>query len=117
MATMKLFGAGTYAAFASADLSNNMHYLAKVGTDGLIALAGNGDPVAGVIFEPGSTTLPVTIQTLGEGKAIAGAAVTAGDRLQSDGSGKAITLAGGVAFGIARNSAASGERVEFTFGR
>ena|ERR1043166_4458570 len=116
MATMKLNGAGTYAAFASADLTGKRHYLAKVGTDGLIALAGSGETVLGTIFEEGNaTTYPTTVQINGNGKVICGAAVTAGDKLQATTGGKAITSAGGDVFGVALNSGAANEIIEFTF--
>lgn len=115
MATMKLNGAGTYAAFGSADLTGKRHYLAKVGTDGLIALAGSGETVLGTVFEEGSTTYPVTVQINGNGKVICGATVTAGDKLQATTGGKAITSAGGDVFGVALNSGLVNEIIEFTF--
>jgi Uncharacterized conserved protein (DUF2190) len=45
------------------------------------------------------------VATHGEMLVEAGAAVAVGDQVQSDASGRAITLAAGVAFGVARDAA------------
>ena len=116
MATMKLDGHHTYCAMAGADLSAKLHYLAKLGTDGRIVLCGSGDKVLGSIFavEPGTINTPVTLQTAGGGKVIAGAAIVAGVELQSDGNGAAITLSAGKSIGVAINgAAAAGEIIEY----
>ena len=105
-----------YAQNAGADLSSGLHKLAHIDTDGDIVLAGDGEPVAGVIYEDGEINTPVTIQFAGIGKATAGAAIVAGAQLASDASGLAVTAtADEHVFGIALNNADSGDRVSFIF--
>ena len=117
MATMKDLG-GSYARNAGADLSEKLFYLTKVDTDGDIVLAAAAtDFVLGPVLEAAVQDKPVTVQYLGEGKAITGGAITAGDRLTSDSAGKAIatTSSGNNVFGVALESAASGAIVPFVF--
>ena len=93
-----------YARNAGADLSDKLYYLAKVDTDGDIILASAGtDSVLGAISETAAQDHPVTVQFGGIAKVIAGAAITAGARVTSDGNGKAVstTTAGDRVCGIA----------------
>jgi hypothetical protein len=119
MATSKDLGA-TIARNAASDLTGKVHYLAKVDSNGEIALAAAGtDVVLGVITEEAVADKPVTVQYDGQGKAIAGGSITAGARLTSDGSGKVVatTSAGDKVFGIALTAADSGDIVSFIFAR
>lgn len=115
MATMKFNGAGTYAAFAGADLTGKVNYLAKIDANGNIVLAGAGDTVIGNILEDGAADRPISVQTNGNGKCILGATVAAGAKMQADANGAGITLASGDAFGVALQGGLVNEIIEFTF--
>lgn len=106
------------AADAGADLTGKLFHCTKMGADGRIVLAGNGERVYGIIQEEAEEDQPVTVMLDGIAKVKAGAAIVAGARVQSDGNGQAITQAGGgIAFGIARTAAsAAGALVEVTLG-
>lgn len=104
MAVTRADGADFDAKMAGADLSEKVHYLAKIDTDGDIILATNQGMVYGIITEGAEENYPVTVQVKGLGKCIAGAAITAGASLMSNGDGKAVTNSGGIIFGIARSS-------------
>lgn len=120
MAVTRADGADFDAKNAGADLSAKVGYLAKIDTDGDLVLAGNTEMVYGVITEGAVADAPATVQVSGMCKAIAGAAIVAGARVMSDGSGKAVTISGATAhgFGIARSAAdADGEYVEIQIDR
>lgn len=104
MAVTRADGADFDAKMAGADLSEKVGFLAKIDTDGDIVLAGNQQMVYGIITEAAEENYPVTVQVKGMGKCVAGAAITAGASLMSNGSGKAVTNSGGVIFGIARSA-------------
>ncbi len=106
MAVTRADGADFDAKYAGEDLSEKVGYLAKIDTDETLVLAGNTQAVYGIITEGGDEDEPVTVQVKGLGKAVAGAAIAAGARVMSNGSGKAVTLSGGTAhgFGTARNA-------------
>lgn len=115
MAVTRADGVNFDAKNAGADLSEKVGYLAKIASDGDLELAGNTEMVYGIITEGAVENKPATVQTGGLGKAVAGAAIAAGARVMSNGSGKAVTIAGATAFGFgtARNSVdADGEIVE-----
>lgn len=118
MAIFQVPEAFLYAQNAGADLSSGLHKLAHIDTDGDIVLAGNGEPVAGVIIEGGEQNTPVTIQFGGIAKVLTGAAVTAGAQVASDASGLAVTATSDEhVFGIALASADSGDIIPVMIAR
>jgi len=79
---------------ASADISTKQYY-AVVFTSGKIAVAGAGVKIDGILQDkPAAADRPGSVGILGGSKAVAGAAVTIGDRLMTDSSGKVITATG-----------------------
>jgi hypothetical protein len=81
---------------AAADLSARQHRLVKVDTSGRAALAdGTATPLIGVLGDKGGTAagLAAQVQIAGVVKVYAGASVTAGDLVTSDGAGCGITCA------------------------
>lgn len=118
MTTSKIAEAFTYAANAAVDLSEKLHYFAKIDTSGLIDLAADGGPVAGTIIEGAVAGKPATVAFGAIGKVICAEAITPGAILASDTNGKAVAAAAGdwVA-GIALNTSAStaGDLVPFIF--
>jgi len=119
MAWEQVSEAHEWAERAGADLSAKVFYLAKMGTDGRIVLAAAGtDVVLGPIREGATENNPVTVQFSAVGKCIAGGTITAGDKLVSDGNGKAIAgSAGNYFFGIAAMAADADEIFSFLFVR
>lgn len=98
---------------AGADLSGSLHLFAHMDTDGDLVLAGDGEPVYGVITEGATEGNPVTVMVYGIAKVIAGGTVATGAVVASNASGQAVTAtAGEVAAGIARTGGASGEVIE-----
>jgi hypothetical protein len=116
MAFTKIHESLVYARDAGADLSTNLHYFAKVDTDGDIVLAGDGEAALGTIIEAAVENSPVTVQFGGIGKVIAGGAVTAGNIIASDGDGKAVAAAvGDFVVGIALSDADASDIFSFAF--
>lgn len=118
MTTSKMFGAGTYAALAGADLTGKLFYFAKMGTDGRIVLCDSSSPPLGIITEEAILNAPVSLQTAGNGKVVCGSAITAGDEIQSDANGAATGFGSGAlnyGAGVALNSGNPGEIIEFKF--
>jgi len=118
MSIQKIDEAFTYAENAGADLSEKLHFFAKIDTDGDIVLAGDGGPVAGVIIESAAENYPVSIAFGAIGKVICAEAITPGAIIASDADGKAVAAAAGDwIVGIAINKAAStaGDLVPFIF--
>jgi hypothetical protein len=110
MAIFKLVEGLTYAVEAGADLSTSLNRFVKINSSNQVVLAGSGDKVLGTLFEVAALNGPASVQFGGIAKVIAGAAVAAGARVQSDGNGAAITLAAGVSAGMALFAAsAAGE--------
>ncbi len=108
----------TYAANAAADLSAKLNYFAKIDASGLIDLAGDGGPIAGVITEAAALGKPATIAFGAILKVICAEAITPGARIASDTNGKAVAAAvGDFEAGTAINEAAStaGDLVPFLF--
>lgn len=108
----------TYAAPAAADLSEKLHYFAKIDANGKIDLAADGGPIAGVIHESGALGKNISIYFGAIGKVICAEAITPGAQISSDGDGKAVAAAvGDWVAGIAINEAAStaGDLVPFIF--
>lgn len=101
---------GGFARMAAADLSEKLFYLARINTDGKIALSAAGETVDGVISEGAVADKPVTIQIGGLAKVICGATVAAGARLSADVNGKAVTsTTGAFEFGTAVNGGDANE--------
>lgn len=120
MAFEQVSEAHEYARNAGADLSAKLYYLAKIDTDGDIILASAGtDHVIGVIRESAAENKPVTVSFGAMGKCIAGGTIAPGDKLTSDGNGKAVatTSAGNRYFGIALMAADANEIFSFAFER
>lgn len=113
MAVQKQDGLHTDCKESASDLTDKEFYFAKLDASGNLELAGDGDAIAGVISEGKAAGYGTSINTKGNPilKVIAGSAITLGDDVQSDASGKAKTGSTN-AFGTARNSAAAGEMVE-----
>lgn len=76
---------------AAADLRTHQYKFVDVDATGKAALGANGGRVAGVQQGKANTGEAVEICHSGISKVVAGAAVTAGDEIMSDASGRAIT--------------------------
>ena len=97
---------------AGADLSAKLYYIAKVDTDEDIILAGDGEAALGVIREGNIADKPVTVQTGGVAKVIAGAAFNAGVLVASDNAGKAVlATTGEYAIGMALQAAGAANEI------
>lgn len=82
-----------HAATSAADLRTKLFYLAKIDSDGKIAVCGDGEAAIGSIYEGANTGDPSTVVTHGIAKVICGASITAGARVASDASGKLVAAA------------------------
>jgi hypothetical protein len=77
---------------ASADLSANRYQFVTVNSSGQVAVAAAGDPAIGVLQnKPAAAGRSATVRVLGVSKVKAGAALTKGDQVASNASGKAVT--------------------------
>lgn len=95
MATWKYVESLSYAAPAAADLTGKLNQCMVVDASGNINVnAVNGGKVIGTLYEEAKINQPATVQFGGIVKVRTGAAVAAGVEVQSDGSGKAVTLTG-----------------------
>jgi hypothetical protein len=109
MARFKVDEASTWAEEAGEDLTTSLNLFMKVATgsanEPVIKKAGAGEKVFGTLYEvPLSSSAPfgpATVQFGGVAKVKAGAAVTAGSRVQSDSAGKAVNLTTGISAGLA----------------
>ena len=120
MAIQKVNESDLYARNAGADLSGNLHYLAKVDTDAdIILTAARADAALGVVFEAAVADKPVTVQTGGIGKVICGEAIAAGEQIGCGADGKAIDAdtAGDYVIGIALGAGSTDEIISFQFAR
>lgn len=117
MAVQRQDGWAADAKESAEDLTGKEYYLAKRTSAGLLALCGEGEAVAGVISEGRAAGYHTSINTGGQLKAIAGDPINAGQKVQSDSSGRAV--AGSTnPFGTAINSVtAAGQYVEIDFDR
>src|SRR3990167_11290259 len=81
---------------AGEDLSAKQYYLSTIstGADNPASLAGDGNKAFVILNEP-STGQAASLAIGGVTKVVAGAAFTRGDKLASNGSGKAITAVAG----------------------
>jgi hypothetical protein len=100
----------SYTLKASADFTTKQYYAVVVDTNGEASLAGAGVNIDGVIQGCSDVDEAVTVVQTGITKFVAGAIITAGDELETNGNGEAITNIGGPVIGKALGSAgASGE--------
>ena len=92
MATEQVVEGLQWAAYCgSVSLVGKLHYIMKHHTDGTILIAAAAtDKLIGVLREEGAVGKPVTIQTGGVAKVIAGGSIAYGDLITSDGSGKGV---------------------------
>ena len=116
MAVQRQDGLFADAKESATDLRGKEYYFAKRTTEGKFTLAGDGDKIAGVISEGRDVGYHSTVNTGKQLKAIAGAPITAGDRVQSNNAGLAVSGATNT-FGEAINNAAAGEYVEIDVDR
>lgn len=101
---------------AGADLSAKRLYLVKLNSDGEAILSAAGtDRSLGPIYEPEEENKAVAVAIGGCPKVLIGGTVGEGDRLTSDGSGKAITTttSGNYVFGEAMEEGADGDVIQF----
>lgn len=113
MAFSKIHESLVYAANAGEDLSEKLHFLGKIDTNGDIILATTGS-VGFPIIEAAALNASATIQFGGIGKAIAGASFNAGVDLAVDSAGKLTTAGSGVAVvGHSLKAADTGDVVSF----
>jgi hypothetical protein len=89
---------------AGADLSATPYRFIDIAA-GKAALAGAGGRVVGVLQNKPRLNEAVTLMHNGVSFVEAGAAVAQGDNVQSDATGRAITLAAGIAQGVALEAA------------
>lgn len=115
MAIMKYDEAWSHAAEAAVDLTGKLHRFMKVDSAGKIAICGSGEAALGILYEECVLGAPATVMFGSIGKVILGATVAAGARVQSDGNGAAITLAAGVARGIALEGGGAGQIIAMAF--
>lgn len=77
---------------ANADLSSNQYHFVKLSTDGQLAVAGDGEDAVGVLLDVPDTAGHVgAVAIAGVSKVKAGAAVSIGDDVASDASGRGVT--------------------------
>ena len=94
-----------YAAPAAVDLTGKLNYFGVINSDGEIDLAADGALVVGTITEEAALGGDATLSTGFILKVVAGAAITAGAKVASDGAGMAKTAAtGNFIVGVALNS-------------
>lgn len=118
MAIEKVVEGLEHAPVAGANLTGKLHYFVKMSGDNAVVLATAGsDQVVGVLREENTSGNPVTVQFGGIGKVIAGGTIVAGNRITSDGSGKAVatTTAADKVVGVALTGADSGDIFSFLF--
>ena len=115
MAVQKQDGLHTAQGERASDLTGKENYFCKRGTDGKIALAGNGESIAGVISQGRTTGKHTSYNTKGNPilKVVAGGTLTTGDEVQSNADGEAVSGSTNP-FGYARNSVVEGQLVEIS---
>jgi len=106
MAVEKLSSYDTWSYDAGADLSTKQYY-AMIFTAGKLAVAGANAEVIGILQDkPNAVDVAGTVAIRGASKAVAGAAITIGDYVATDASGKLIAATVGQAVvGIALSAA------------
>jgi hypothetical protein len=105
----------TRSGIAGADLSGNQYYAVKLDTtaaDGRVVLAGEGDKAIGILQDkPAAAGRACSYAFGGTSKAVAGASITAGDRVVQNSTGRLVSVGSGDdwSLGVAQQSAAIGE--------
>lgn len=107
MSIERFDGADLDALEAGADLTERLFRFAKIDTDGRLVTAGNGENAYGIVREGATAGHFATVAVRGLVRVEAGAAITAGTEVMSDGNGRAIPAAGAgnVVLGVARGAA------------
>lgn len=95
----------SYTLVAASDMSATQFRFVNVDTAGKAAVPAAGGRVVGVRQNKPKADEAATIVQTGISIVEAGAAVTVGDGVQSDASGRAITLAAGISQGVALETA------------
>lgn len=102
-----------FTAIAAADLSNDRFKAVKYDAAGKIVLAGEQDIVAGILQEDPILDQAARVMKRGESFAVAGAAVTPGQLLECDASGRLVPLGTGngnaAVVAVSRDTAALNE--------
>lgn len=113
MAVQKQDGLHTDVGESAEDLTGKEFLFCTRDADGKVSLAGDGDSIAGVISEGRTTGKHTSFNTRGNPilKVIAGGAIARNADVQAGADGKAKSGSTNM-FGVARNSAATGEMVE-----
>lgn len=115
MTVMKYDEAWSWAAPAGEDLTGDLNKFVKMNSDGELVLCGNGEAALGTLYEEAVENADATVIFGAVGKVICGGDVTAGSRVQSDGSGLAVTLGGGIPLGIALASGSADTVIPIAF--
>src|SRR5262245_48848434 len=104
---------------AGSDLRTKQFLFVNMSTTDLqIALAGAGGQIIGVLYNTPNTGEAAAVVTAGITKVEAGGTVTAGDRVKSDASGKAVTAAStDLHVGVAVTGGASADRRSVLLGQ
>lgn len=108
-----------YSVDAAADLSAKQFTFVKATTSGTVdTITTTGNDALGVLQNKPTSGQAATVAYAGKVKVIAGATVTAGDLIQSDTAGKAITAAtsGHFILGRARTGGVAGALIEVFLG-
>lgn len=103
---------------ASGDLSSSQYCFGVVDSSGQVAVAGDGAKANGVIYnDPAAAGREVALAISGRVKVRAGAAITIGDDVGSDASGRAVPeVSGDYSLGTALESAsAAGDIISIIF--
>lgn len=95
----------SFSLVAAADLSTHQYKFVNIDATGKAALGGAGTRTVGVLQNKPTSGQIGTVVVTGVSKVVAGAAVAAGDSVQSDATGRAITLAAGIGEGVALQAA------------
>lgn len=72
-------------------LKDKRYHFGKIDSSGNLAVAGNGEKVVGVIYEPNEVGQPTQVVVAGIAFITLGGTVAAGAEVQSDANGAAIT--------------------------
>ena len=81
---------------ASGDLSSSQYYFGAINTSGQVAACGDGAKADGVIYnDPAAAGRATALAITGRMKVVAGSAVTVGDDVSSDSSGRAVPVVSG----------------------
>lgn len=101
---------------AAADLREKLYYLCTINSSGQVALCGNQGIVAGVITDGANTGDGCSFSKGPIEKVICGGTITAGERVECDGNGKAVAGTTAV-FGVARQGGVANDIIAVDFDR